>query len=376
MMVAVVSIILFLVCLFYKKNKGIFILMFIWMWILMGFTTGIADEKGIYMSRYASPDSWKGSAEFLYNAILIFFNRINFTFYQFKATITFIQLMLIFSTVWKLSKYPNLVVALYMIYPFPLNIAQMRSALAVSIFIFSCRYLIEDNSECKNKKNKFISDDIKYVIGIFIATFIHLSSLIWLVLLFAKKLSLKKNILIMVGFNIIILAISSNKVIKFLDYFGAGNRMSAYFSTEYQLSSWRHYGGTLVQVTFTAILLLILCFFILKKMKYFESTNQIEFLLKADTIILVIYGIIVKYTGEIYRLQEGMTLLNFMIITNSFVKEKFKKTKIGLNTFYALVILLVFVGGIEYISIGQYLIPTIIEPILYNNMILNNIFGH
>lgn len=373
MIVAIVSIILFLVCLFYKKNKAVFILMFIWMWLLMGFTTGIADEKGIYMSRYASPESWKGSSELLYNVILIFFNRMHFTFYEFKATITFIQLILIFSTVWKLSKYPNLVVALYMIYPFPLNIAQMRSALAVSIFIFSYRYLIEDNSEFKNKKNKCISDDIKYIIGIFIATFIHSSSLIWLVLLFAKKLSFKKNIIIMVGFNIIILAISPNKVIRLLDYFGAGNRMSAYFSTEYQLSSWRHYGGTLVQVTFTAIMLLLLCWFIYRKKEYFDPTNNVEFLIKANTIILVIYGIIIKYTGEIYRLQEGMTLLNFMLITNSFVKEKLKKTKIRLNTFNALVILLVFVGSIAYISIGQYLIPTIIEPILNNNMILNSI---
>ena len=47
---------------------------------------------------------------------------------------------------------------------------------------------------------------------------------------------------------------------KILKVFGAGSRMGAYFSAEYQSSSWRHYGGALLNITFTAALTYFLMF--------------------------------------------------------------------------------------------------------------------
>ena len=75
MIVGCITILLFLMSIFSKKNKALYIVLFIWMWILMAFTTGIADEQEVYMSRYASPELWAGNSEILYNAIILLFRK-------------------------------------------------------------------------------------------------------------------------------------------------------------------------------------------------------------------------------------------------------------------------------------------------------------
>lgn len=374
MIVAIVSFALILLSITFKRSKSLFTILFLWMWIIMAFTTDIADEKEVYMSRYMSPELWANSSELLYSEIISVSNKFGLSFYAFKATITFIQLLLIFCTINKFSKFPNLVACLFMLYPFPLNVAQMRNALATSIFVFSMRYLIGDDLETKVKRFKLTKNDVKYIVSILVASMVHSASLIWLVLLFAKKFNLKKNIIITLFVNAFMTLFPPAYAAKILGFFGAGGRMAAYLSTDYQNSSWRHYGGALLNVTFTAVILIFICLYILNKKDKFTNTKQVSFLLKADIAILCIYGLILKYTGEVYRLQEGMTVLNLVLITNSFEPQFFEKKHMGLSTAKVFGILVLFVIGIFYIAIGTYLIPTIIEPILNNNMLINEIF--
>ncbi|WP_368043053.1 EpsG family protein [uncultured Gemmiger sp.] len=376
MIVGCITILLFLMSIFSKKNKALYIVLFIWMWILMAFTTGIADEQEVYMSRYASPELWAGNSEILYNAIILLFRKAGCTFYQYKAIITFIQLLLIFTTVWKLSKYPNIVCCLYMIYPFPLNVAQMRHALATAIFVFAIRYLFEDDKILiKINKFKLSWSDFKYICLILIAACIHSASLIWLVLLVAKKFGLKTNIVFTVFFNfLIIFLLSHQNIMKILEVFGAGSRMGAYFSAEYQSSSWRHYGGALLNVTFTAALLIFLCFYILNKKSGYVNKSQVMLAMKANISILCIYGLIIKYTGEVYRLQESMTIMSLIILFNALKSDGFSKRKISKNNALVFMGVFVFTLGMEYISVGMHLIPTILKPILQNNILINSIF--
>ena len=375
MIVGCITILLFLMSIFSKKNKVLYIVLFIWMWILMAFTTGIADEQEVYMSRYASPELWSGNSEILYNAIILLFRKAGCTFYRYKAIITFIQLLLIFTTVWKLSKYPNIVCCLYMIYPFPLNIAQMRHALATAIFVFAIRYLFEDDKILiKINKFKLSWSDFKYICLILIAACIHSASLIWLVLLVAKKFGLKTNIVFTVFFNfLIIFLLSPQNIMKILEVFGAGSRMGVYFSAEYQSSSWRHYGGALLNVTFTAALI-FLCFYILNKKSGYVNKSQVMLAMKANISILCIYGLIIKYTGEVYRLQESMTIMSLIILFNALKSDGFSKRKISKNNALVFMGVFVFTLGMEYISVGMHLIPTILKPILQNNILINSIF--
>lgn len=66
--------------------------------------------------------------------------------------------------------------------------------------------------------------------------------------------------------------------------------------------------------------------------------------------------------------------MNYMLITNAFKPQYFMKNRISISTAKVFGGILIFVAGIFYIAIGMYLYPTILEPILNNNMLLKMLF--
>lgn len=372
MIIAIITSVFVILNLIIKKNKFLFILLMFWMWTIMSFTVGIADEQ-IYISRYTHPDLWNGSTEFVYSLIIRICNSFGLNFLQFKMLITFIQLSLIFSTVWKYSRYPNIVACLYMVYPFSLNVAQMRNALAVSVFIYSIRFLLEKDSDIILKPN-FTKNDIKYIVSIFIASSIHFASILWIVLILAKKMSLRSSIIFTFLVNLfIIYVLTPNTILSLLSITGSRDRLGSYLTIEYQNSEWRHLGFSLIQVLVTAIIVISICMYIYEKNTFLER-NQILLLAKMHVLILIIVGLIIRYTTEVYRLQEGLMVITIMIITNSFNPEYFIKNKVSIYYLKVFCTLVVVLFGIAYISIGLYLLPTIVCPILNNNIFINYLF--
>ena len=60
-----------------------------------------------------------------------------------------IGLTLISKTIIDYSPYPNLVFLIYLLYPFPIDVVQIRSFLATAVFVFSIRYIIEYQKSLK-----------------------------------------------------------------------------------------------------------------------------------------------------------------------------------------------------------------------------------
>ena len=370
MLIGFLSTIIILCNLLFKKNKFLYMLTFFWMWILMAGTYGIADEN-IYISRYNLSTTWASETEILYYGIILIFNKLGIEFITYKIIITFVQLLLIFTTIWKYGAYPNLVIALYFLFPFPLNIAQMRNALATAIFIWGLRYLFQNDDLVKIKRLRLTVSDIKFIIVILIASCIHTASIGWLILLIAKKMNIKFNIIFVILLNILIIfVLSPQNVLKMINIFGGGNRISAYFSEAYQLSNARQYGN-LIGILFTAIVVILLCIYILYSKKNRGVISKAELLIKCNISILFIIGIVLRYTGEIYRLQEGLTILNLIMISNLIYSKQFHINKISKNNLIVIFALGIYTVGNVWIRYFPYLIPTIILPILQNNMFIN-----
>lgn len=370
MFIGTVSILIILCNLYCKRSKFIYKITFFWMWILMAGTYGIADE-GIYISRYTSPQLWLSNTEYLYSFIMLFFNKLGMDFLAFKVMITFIQLMLINSTIWKYASYPNIVLAFYLLFPFPLHVAQMRSALATAIFVWGLRYIIEDRSRKISFLHITVSvNDVKYIIVILIASLIHTQSIGWLVILLAKKVNAKAVVLLTIIFNFAIFYVfNPEMILKVLNIFGANSRIAAYFSEAYQLSSARQF-GPLIGVLFTAFSMISLCICMLISKKNTNNTNQIELLLKINIAVLFIVSVIIKYTSEVYRIQEGLAVVNMIILTNAIDRKSFKLEKISLNNLMLYSVLIVYSIGIFGIRLLRFLIPSVLLPILHNNRFL------
>lgn len=364
-MIAIISIIVFALGVIKPKSKIMFGVTCLFMWILMAFTYGNADEA-VYIARYTQSNVWEGQTELLYGLLIDVSNSLGLSFWQFKAVITAIQMLLIASTVWKYSKQPNLVMFLYFLCPFMLNIAQMRHALASAVFIFGARYLLEEYED-KPKYFKITYSDIKYVICIFVATLIHTASLIWLVLLFAKKFSFSFNVFFTAVVNILILfVVTPSNLVLIASKFGASDRIAAYLSDEYQTTEWRHY-GQIIWVLFVAIIVYIICFHLLNNKKTYKNIEQTRLVLKLNVVILCICGVLLRYTGEVYRLQEGLFILNYILITNSLKKEDYSNYNFFQRDIKVLLLAFVYVLGVMWMMILQHNVQTILLPVFQNN---------
>lgn len=354
-----------------KRSRTLYILSILFLWVLMTFTYGNADE-GVYLSRYTTPELWANNTEYLFSFLIDVCRKLGLNFFAFKGVTAAIEITLVGKTVWKLSKYPNVVLLFYFLSSFAYNVTQIRFALASSVFIYSIQYLFKDNTTYKS--NFFSSNELKYIVGVIIAAFIHTSAVIWLVLLIAKKCNIKTTVIFTIIFNILIIFnISPSFISDFLQGFGAEGRMTAYLSSAYQNSSFRTF-GQLKLVLFAAILEIIICAYILKNKNYFENINQIDLIFKMDIIILIIIGFIVKYTPEVYRLQESLFLINYIILMNAIPSDSFLKVKTKIPIFIIENFILILLIGLSYLELySSSNFFSVWKPLFSNNLLFNSL---
>ncbi|HJC50637.1 MAG TPA: hypothetical protein H9754_08735, partial [Candidatus Anaerostipes avistercoris] len=199
----------------------------------------------------------------------------------------------------------------------------------------------------------------------------HTASIGWLVLLIAKKMSVKFNIMFAFISNILILFVfSPENILRIINIFGGGTRISAYFSEAYQLSSARQYGN-LIGIIFTSIIFIILAAYLLRHNKTVTESKQAGLLMRCNISILFTLSVVVRYTGEVYRLQEGMVILNLLLVLNLIDSNKFYINKISKHNLIVIIGLLLYTIGIIWIRLLRSLIPTIVLPILKNNLFIH-----
>lgn len=99
----------------------------------------------------------------------------------------------------KLKANVNVVLGIYAIYPFTLDVIQNRNFLAASIILFGIPFLFKENK----------TGSIEFIICVVLATTIHRISIVYLLLLFAKNgrnEKLRKRILLFIVFFAFLLA--------------------------------------------------------------------------------------------------------------------------------------------------------------------------
>ena len=354
---------------FFKKSRPLSCFILVFMWIVGTFCYGNADDS-VYINRYSHPELWVSYTEYGFNTIIYICKYIGLSYTEFKGVVFAIEIVLIGSTVLKYAKYPNLVLLLYFICPFPLNVTQIRSSLATSVMIFACRYLFEDSD-----KNKIHLNDLKFIICIFLASLIHTLSILWFVLILAKKWDLKKISIFTLLFNMAIyFVITPQFILKIVSLFGAGRRIGAYLTLEYARSSWRH-RGPVIYVLFVALTILLMTTYF-EKNKYIHrnlSDMEIQRLYlckKINMLLLILVSIILRYTAEVTRVQEGIAIINYTLISNCINSKSFKLTQSNL-----VVLLSIIAFGLLYLwlIILYYLTDLVWIPFWFNNTFFERI---
>lgn len=370
--------ILFIVlCLLFSRSKIVFFGGLIFLWLILAGTSGNADEP-VYLSRYVSPQLWQGQTEVLYGMFMSFCRQLGLDFLGFKMINATLQLVLLAVPIYRRAKYPNIILALYSIFPFAMDVTQLRNALATSVMIFSLDYLLRDIDRVDVRAHILSLNDIKFIVGIIVATGIHTASFFWLLLLVAKKLSIRATIIFTIAFGLASGTIfSPMRLDKLMSIFGAGARMSAYVSAAYTSTKVQMLSSALYRVIiFAAISIIILI--ILNRYKSVDNNTDIFFAIKCNIIVLCVIPLMIQYTPEMYRMQIGLAIFNYIVILNSYnIHKSDYLQKGGLsvkNCAITIGLILLTVSSLYLLAIWGGNFKVVIVPIFTNNSLVQIFF--
>lgn len=204
-----------------KKSNKLMLAIIILLLILMAGNTYNADSI-VYNLNYDNITNplytWPFEDGYQYFAKLC--ATIGLTYNQFLFVVGLIALTLIVNTIKLFTPYKTYVLALYFVYPFIIDVVQIRNFLAMSIIVFGMRYLIAE------KKNY-----MKYTLCVLIASVFHISSIFYMVFLLVRIKDIRKLYFLSIGTTITSI-LFMNKILLLLSYFIPVEKIIAYTQTE------------------------------------------------------------------------------------------------------------------------------------------------
>ncbi len=297
------------------KSKKIYILDFIYFFILLGWSDGTYDTL-IYIERYMEATRFESFTEPLFNLIIITSNNIGLDYRTFFIISAFIEILLILRFIKKYTNNIGCVVVLFIIYPMITLFVQLRFLLAFTIVLcFGINSLL--------KKGKFY--ELKFIIAILIATMIHYSSIIYLILLLADKFKIKKIIILVVIFMIAMSSLTFfTPILNFAKSFMGEEKVDILIEGSTNVDG--NVGRTIL------ILFMVLGYYVIYLYMTYDGSNEnnkfAEKVLKYNILSLITIPLLHLMSSGFYRIPQSLLILNYIAISKYFVKnEKYKIKK-------------------------------------------------
>lgn len=153
----------------YKKNKLLLFVVLFFMFIMFAFSYGNADWN-IYNNRFDNYLELSGETEPLFTLTMKTLHLIGFSYRSFLILLSLASLFVIYFITTRLTKFSNLVLALYFIYPFCFDVTMIRFTYA-SIFVYLAFYFLLS----KPKRRVLL-----FSLFILLASLIHFACLLFL----------------------------------------------------------------------------------------------------------------------------------------------------------------------------------------------------
>ncbi|KON82895.1 hypothetical protein AF331_18785 [Rossellomorea marisflavi] len=337
----------------------IFVFIFVFMWILFGWNTGNADYNNYnYIYNFIDASGDYPAVEVGFKWIVKICILLGLNYNGFLITYSFIGLMLITSTAKKFTNNTTLVLVLYFVYPFLLDVVQIRNFLSMALMVFATRYLIQDGWK----------GVLKYILLILIATTFHYSSIFYLLFLLTKIKSYKK-ITIITLLSIFFGYAAYNFLTVFIIRFLSMDRYTTYFSESTSLYAK-------ILFVFYFAFSLILMFYVYKRIKRGKyqqlssssNSDQIQYadiVFKINILILISYIFVIKDV-DFVRLYRNILPLNFILF--AMIKPKYKIIK-NVEMLVHSWLFVAFLGFSSWAFIYIRTFDTVVYPIFTNNSI-------
>ncbi|MDT2674214.1 EpsG family protein [Enterococcus dongliensis] len=157
----------------FRKNRVICSILVFLFWIAMTFNTLIAD-RGQYQKFYSDPVAAK--EEWGYTQLQLIAKTIGLSFQAFFAIIIGAALLMILYTVLRASLNPGWTLVLYLIFPFTMDAAQVRSFVAAAFIATGLVVLAKDRS---------LSSIVKYLVLVTGGVMFHYSAIFFYLVVIA-----------------------------------------------------------------------------------------------------------------------------------------------------------------------------------------------
>lgn len=365
----IISIILVIMALIKKNSKITFYALLLWMWILFAFNNMNADYE-MYKMLYDNGENYSAFHNFepIFKQLYIIGNNLNIPYETFIAIYSLIGLLILSIAIRKSTKNFSFALACYFLFPFFIDIVQIRHFMAFVILTYAFQYL--------GKTTK--KDIIKYYILNIIAIGFHSASLVFLILPIIQLIPMKKLIIGITAIDIILIVFARLNILPALiAKIVTGEKYVLYFSgTQWQNGLNGIFVFGTVQIGVLVILYLVRKLWNMQKIKNIDNINQeemnirerkFEAVFKSNIFLLIIIPFY-YYLVELARIFRIILLTDYIVIGNSITKKSiYNNMYIKIITIIIIIILFIFL--ILYVGI---LDKTVIS-ILSNNYILENI---
>ncbi|PLS24547.1 EpsG family protein [Bifidobacterium imperatoris] len=364
MKIIITTILISVLCLIKKNNKILFVIALLWLWLLMAFSDGNADAI-INEGRYYNYSNTVGITEPGYYLLMQTFMRMGVSFALYKQIIAAIEIILIGSTIFKLSSSPNVVLALYALYPFCLDVVQMRFTLALSIVIFAIRYLFPDNTT-----KSMITRDVIFVILIVAASMFHFVAIFYLLLLIGKHLSMKATVTFVAMVNIIGFALfNPYSLLIIAKYVGIESKVVAYLN--------RPTSGKVLILTLLSIVIYIVTFtityaFSIRFIRLQRISDRDFVGIKSNIISLCIIPFLVV-APDFLRILTGLSILNYITISNHLSSHRVNLRNFSFSPNNVLLIILLYItafANLYKLVLGNANYYTVFLPLFFSNTLI------
>lgn len=302
----VLSVILFILALIKSNNKIWTICFLLLMWIMFAFSSNTADYKIYYRRFYYN---YKESTEPLFNGLVFVCRWLGLNLNGFIVLMATIYIAVL--GYFLLSRKNNItsagfVLAMYFIYPFCMDVSQLRSTIGFILILIGIHFLKSDKK----------SDDIKFFICVLISTFIHYSGIFYVLLWIAKKINIRKCIIVTVVMTVVVVFASglSDFMLKIAGYVGAYHKVWTVLNNSVMQQSGTIIGTQRMMVLTFVLIIFFVCF---AKKRTTSETDiaAYDYLLKVNVLVMITLPLI-SYSVDLFRIQRYLLIITYTILAN------------------------------------------------------------
>ena len=296
-------------------------------------------------------------------------NKIGLSYRGFLIFLSFVYLLTIFLCIRKYTENWPYVLSLYAIYPYVMDIVQVRNTCAL-IFVYTGIFFIIDKRDV-NAKNMAI-----FIALILVASFFHAMSIVILILIlpvlfFSKEkirsITIASSIIIMIFTPIVIMQFSN-----IAEFFHVEMRLNNYI-TSFSL----HFENSNIRKCVTVIVLLASMYYILylEKNKINQSdtkTEEMSFIVERMEKLNIILFTVVPLTliiPDLYRIATELSIVFYTVNAMSIRQDnllirKYDESKISFC------LIMFAIVNLYLLVLGSVIRNTVWYPVFYNNELL------